>query len=306
MRIVVAGATGVMGRRLLPLLAAAGHDVRAIARGEERRAALARQGAEAVAADLFDPEGLRQAVAGCDAVINMATRIPVGPGAAMRGAWRENDRIRREGSRNLVDAALAAGAGRYIQESIVFVYRDHGAEWITEASPLDIEFQLQSALDAEAQAARFTASGGAGVALRFGGFIDEDSGHIRDAVTAIRRGHAPVFGAPDAYTSSVVVRDAAQAVLAALHAPAGLYNVADDEPLTRAAYVAAAADAFGFVAPKPLPAAIGKLPRVRVLARSQRVSAAAFREATGWAPQFPSAREAWAMIATYMTEVRSA
>jgi len=297
MRIFLAGATGVMGRRLLPLLVAEGHEVRAIARSEESRATVARQGAEAVAVDLFDPEGVQRAVAGCDAVINMATRIPMGPAAALRGAWRDNDRIRQEGSRNLVDAALAAGAGRYVQESIVFVYRDHGAEWITEASPLDIEFQLQSALDAEAQAARFTEAGGIGVALRFGAFLDEDSAHTRDAVTMIRRGQSPVFGAPGAYTSSVMVRDAARAVVAALHAPAGLYNVVDDEPLTRAEYVAAAASAFGLAAPKPLPAAIGKLPRVRVLARSQRVANAVFTRATGWAPQFPSAREGWAAVA---------
>jgi nucleoside-diphosphate-sugar epimerase len=306
MRIFLAGATGVMGRRLLPLLVAEGHEVRALARGERGRELVAAAGGEPVAADLFDAAAVREAAEGCDAVVNMATRIPVGPQAALRRAWNENDRIRKEGARNLADAALAAGASRYIQESIVFPYADQGATWITEESPVDIEFQLQSALDAEAQAARFTAAGGIGVALRFGAFLDPDAAHTLDAAKMIRRGQSPVFGSPDAYASSIVVGDAARAVLAALHAPAGLYNVVDDEPLTRRDYVAAAAAAFGVRAPKPLPEAIGKLPRVRVLARSQRVSNAKFRQATGWAPQFRSAREGWAAVAAASQEARSA
>jgi nucleoside-diphosphate-sugar epimerase len=309
MRIFLAGATGVMGRRLLPLLAAGGHEVVALARGEAGRALVRGTGAEPVAVDLFDPAALREAVAGCDAVVNMATRIPVGPQAALRGAWRENDRIRSEGSRNLVDAALAAGATRYVQESIVFPYRDQGAAWITEDAPVELEFQLFSAIEAEAQAARFTAQSGergTGVALRFGMFLDEDSGHTRDAVKMLRRRQSPLFGALDAYAASVMVRDAARAVVAALDAPAGLYNVVDDEPLTRRDHLAAAAAAFGLATPRPLPEAIGKLPRVRVLARSQRVSNAKFKEATGWAPEYHSAREGWAAVASRMAEVRSA
>lgn len=306
MRIFLAGATGVMGRRLLPLLIAGGHEVRAGARGEQGRELVATAGGEPVAVDLFDAAALREAVTGSDAVINMATRIPVGPRAALRRAWNENDRIRKEGARNLVDAALAAGAGRYIQESIVFPYADQGAAWITEDAPLDVELQLQSALDAEAEAARFTATGGAGVALRFGLFLDEDSGHTQDAIKMLHRRQSPLFGPQDAYAASVMVRDAARAVVAALDAPAGVYNVVDDEPLTRSDHLAAAAGAFGLPVPRPLPEAIGKLPRVRVLARSQRVSNTKFKQATGWAPQFRSAREGWAAVAAKSEEARSA
>lgn len=297
MKVFVAGATGVLGRRLLPLLTAEGHDVTAVARNEAGRASVERAGARPVEVSLFDLDAVRAAVAGHDAVINVATRIPTGPSAARLSAWAENDRIRREGSRILVDAASHAGAERYVQESITFVYADHGAEWIREDGRLDLEFQLFSATDAEAQAARFTADGGQGVALRFGLFLDETSAHFRDALGMLRKGRVPTFGRPDAYQASIHVADAAAAVAAALTAPAGLYNVVDDEPLTRKEHFAAAARAFGLPEPKPLPQAIAKLPRVRVLARSQRVANGAFKAATGWAPRYPSAREAWAELA---------
>lgn len=297
MKVFVAGATGVLGRRLVPLLVAAGHDVTAIARNDAGRTTVEAAGARPVAVSLFDVDALRTVVAGHDAVINVATRIPTGPSAARLSAWRENDRIRREGSANLVDAAVHAGAGRYVQESITFVYDDHGDEWIREDGRLRLEFQLHSAVDAEAQAARFTQAGGQGLALRFGLFMDESSAHFRDQVAMLRKGQAPAFGSPAAYQASVMVDDAAAAVVAALGAPAGLYNVTEDEPLTRRDHYSAAAAALGLDAPKFLPEALGKLPRVRVLARSQRVANGAFKAATGWAPRFPSAREAWAEMA---------
>src|SRR5581483_6771031 len=114
MRIFVAGATGVVGRRAVPALIAAGHQVTAIGRNPERSAALARAGATVARVDLFDRDAVRRAVAGHDVVINLATHIPQGALRLMLpGAFRENDRIRREGSAVLADAVLASGAGRF-------------------------------------------------------------------------------------------------------------------------------------------------------------------------------------------------
>lgn len=302
MKIFVAGATGVLGRKLLPLLLADGHDVTAVARNPTGRARVEAAGARPAEVSLFDVDALRAAVAGHDAVINVATKIPTGPSAAKLSAWKENDRIRREGSANLVDAALHAGAGRYVQESIAFVYDDHGEQWIHEDGRLRLEFQLHSAVDAEAQAARFTEAGGQGVALRFGLFLDETSAHFADAVAMLRKGWAPIFGPPAAYQASILVDDAAAAAAAALRAPAGLYNVTDDEPLTRKDHFAAAAEALGLPPAKPLPEALGKLPRVRVLARSQRVANGKFKQASGWAPRFPSAGESWTELVRRLRE----
>ena len=137
MKVFVAGATGVLGRRAVPLLVAAGHDVSALARSDARASLLGDLGARPVRADLFDPESMRRAVAGHEAVCNLATHIPAPVRMARPGAWAENDRIRTEGSRHLVDGALAGGAPRYVQESIAFLYRDGADEWIDESSPVD-------------------------------------------------------------------------------------------------------------------------------------------------------------------------
>src|SRR5437868_15346780 len=121
MRVFVAGATGVLGRRAILALVAGGHAVTAVVRSPAK-AALARSlGATPVEGGLFDPDALRAAVAGHDAVCNLATHIPPLTHAAGPGAWDENTRIRSEGARNLVDAALAAGASVYVQESIAFL-----------------------------------------------------------------------------------------------------------------------------------------------------------------------------------------
>src|SRR5712671_5919875 len=126
MRVFVAGATGVLGRRAVAALVAAGHDVTGVARSPAKADLVGALGATPVEASLFDPDALRAAVAGHDAVCNLATHIPPPARAANPRAWEENTRIRTEGSGNLVDSALAAGATVYVQESIAFLYGDHG------------------------------------------------------------------------------------------------------------------------------------------------------------------------------------
>lgn len=110
MRIFLAGATGVIGARLVPLLVSAGHDVTGVARTEPKRRRMEQLGAAPVSVDLFDPLAVRRAVAGHEAVINMATSIPPSSKALLPGAWRANDRIRTVASANLAEAAQAAGA----------------------------------------------------------------------------------------------------------------------------------------------------------------------------------------------------
>src|SRR5919199_2729786 len=101
MRIFLTGATGVIGKRVVPQLIAVGHEVTAVGRTPEKRASLTRQGANAVEVDLFDRAALRSVIAGHEAVINLATSIPPSSRTLLPGAWRENDRIRRVASHNI-------------------------------------------------------------------------------------------------------------------------------------------------------------------------------------------------------------
>ncbi len=297
MRVFVAGATGVLGRRALSLLVGAGHDVSALARSDARADLLRSIGTHPVRTGLFDPGPLRRAVAGHEVVCNLATHIPSTARMARPSAWAENDRIRNEGSRHLVDAVLAEGVGRYVQESIALLYRDGGQAWLDESAPVDPVANLRSAVTAEANAALVSAAGATGVVLRFATFYGPDSDSTLDMIRLARRRVALGAG-PDRYVSSITTDDAAAAVVAALVAPAGLYNVGDDEPVTRREFFAALAGGLGIRPPFIAPAALAKLggARAAVILRSQRVSNRAFVEATGWKPVHRSVREGWPVV----------
>ena len=298
MRIFLTGATGVIGRRALPLLIGAGHSVTAVVRRPQSHAELVRAGATPIEVDLFAADAVRKAVAGHDAVVNLATHMPAGYRAFLPGAWAENDRIRRFASANLVDAAMATGATRFIQESFAPVYPDRGDQWIDERTPIAPVRYNRTVADAERSAERFSGSGGAGVVLRFAMFYGPDSWFTRDLIGYVRRGWAPIPGVADAYTSLVSHEDAAAAVVAALGVPPGTYNVVDDEPLRRRELFDSLAGVLG-VAPPRLPPPwlkylFGSLGEM--LARSLRISNRKLRDACGWAPRYPSMREGWPAV----------
>jgi nucleoside-diphosphate-sugar epimerase len=123
MDILITGGSGVVGRRAIPLMLSLGHRVTAAGRSPARLDALRRMGATAIALDLFDPAAVRKAMDNHDTVVNLATHIPLGARAFLPGAWSETDRIRRDGSAILVDAAIAAGVKRFVQESFAPVFR---------------------------------------------------------------------------------------------------------------------------------------------------------------------------------------
>ncbi len=296
MRIFVAGATGVLGRRAVARLQATGAQVTGVARTRAKAEELRSLGATPVEVSLFDGVALSSAVAGHHVVCNLATSVPTGQQASAPDAWNDNHRIRREGARNLVDAALGAGTERYIQESISLLYADGGDEFLDEAARVDPTPITEPALAAESEAARFARLGGAGVALRFGLFYGSDSRHTIETVEAARSGSFMVPGPADAYWPSVTTDDAAAAVVAALDAPAGVYNVAEDRPLTRTEHADALAVALG-TGPLRMPLVDVDLPPEQsMLARSQRVRSQLFEALSGWQPRLPSAYEGWRFV----------
>jgi nucleoside-diphosphate-sugar epimerase len=295
MKIFLAGGTGVIGTRALPALVAAGHDVTAVARGDAKADLVRSLGGRPVTVDLFDADDVRSVVVGNEVVINLATSIPSLTKAARASAWTTNERLRREASDHLVDGALHAGATRYIQESIAFPYVDNGDQWIDEDHPVDQAGPFAGAGAAEAAAMRFAQHGGTGVALRFAQFYAPEAAHTIAFNTTVRRRLNPFVGAPEAYSSFIHAEDAGAAVVAALQAPSGIYNVADDEPLTREEAGRIVAEALGVKPPHALPKVVrAATPGVgKLLMRSLRVSNRRFKEATGWAPDHPSIRGAW-------------
>ena len=297
MRIFVAGGTGVIGRRTVEQLLAAGHDVTTVARTEEKAAQLWDQGARPVMVDLFDSGAVARAVRGHHAVVNLATHIPPASRAAFRRAWRENDRLRTEASRHLADAAANAGAEVFIQESISLLYADGGDAWLAEDAPVKPTILTRSAVDAERHAEAFSGSapGARAVVLRFAQFVAPDSGHMQQLLGLVRRGILPLVGDPEGYESCIDADDAGRAVGAALDCPSGTYNVAEDAPLTRREHAAVFAEALGRPVRLP-PGWLGRVPRLDHVARSRRVANRAFREATGWAPAHDNMSPVWTSL----------
>jgi 2-alkyl-3-oxoalkanoate reductase len=300
MKVFVAGATGVLGRPTLARLVAEGHDVRAVARSAAKSELVRSLGARPVQVDLFDPVAVRSAVEGVDAVMHLATHIPPIHRAVLPSAWATNDRLRREGTRILVDAALDAAVGRFVKESLAFVYEDGGDRWLDEDTPV-VETRVQaSVFDAEREVRRFGASGGAGVVVRLGMFYGPDATSTDEALRLARlRIGAPVMGGAGQFHPAVHTDDAASAVVAALHAPPGTYNAAGT-PATKRQFLDAFSDAFGLPRLRLVP---GRLVRATTagmasfMLRSQRVSSRSLAEATGWEPAHPDIGDGWAAVA---------
>ena len=150
---------------------------------------------------------------------------------------------------------------------------------------------------AESNAARVTAAGSTGVVLRFAAFYGPDSDSTLDMIRLAKRRIA-ISAGPNGYMSSITTDDAASAVVASLSAPAGLYNVGDDEPVTRREFFATLAGVLGVRPPFIAPAGLAKLggAKAAVLTRSQRVSNRHFVDATGWKPTHPTVREGWPAV----------
>lgn len=292
MRVFLTGATGTLGRPVVKLLLAEGHAVVGLARSHENELVLRNLGATHARADLFDRASMTSAVEGCDAVLHLATKIPPAKEARKKSAWAENDRIRSEGTRLLVDAALKTGTGTIVYPSICFLYIDNGDEWIDETTPVHAPPLLYSAVLAESEIERFSSEGGRGVVLRMGSFTGPDAPSTDEALEMARKGVAPLIGPDEAYMSRIDVADAASAVVAALDgAPSGVYNVVEDDPRTRGELLKDLAQAVGRKRLRKMPLWLVRLLAGRgalALARSQRVSNRHFKEATGWEPRSTS------------------
>lgn len=301
MNIFVSGATGAIGRFAVPALLRAGHHVTGVARDDAKAKQLVGAGAQAVPVSIFERDALVEVIRGHEVVVNLATRIPPLKQMGDPAAWAENDRIRREASGILAGAADAAGATRFVQESITFTYPDRGEEWIDENVPPETPASLSSTTAAEAAAHRFTELGGVGVVLRFGALYGPGSEVTIASARLARRHIAMALGDPKGYISSVHMADAGAAVAAAIDAPAGIYNVVEDAPVTKRelGHIVGAA-----VGARPWLYVPGRFTRLvgrngSALARSQRVSNRKLRDATAWVPSFPSGREGWADIVAH-------
>jgi 2-alkyl-3-oxoalkanoate reductase len=300
MRVFLAGATGVIGTPLVPQLLEAGHEVTAMTRSVLRAAQLEAAGAAAVACDVYDADGVRAAMADCspDAVIHQLTSLPPRIDFADPHSFDAHNRVRTEGTRILVDAALATGARRVIAQSIAFVYVPTGDRIKEEDVPLftDAPPPLGAVVAAVAELERLVTgtAGIEGIVLRYGLLYGPGTAYDRRGSTAadVAAGRVPLVEGATGIYSWLHVDDAASAAVAALERGAqGVYNVVDDEPAPQPEWLPVLARALG--ADPPAAAEAPPPPYAPEMSMHGASNAKAKRE-LGWQPRYSSWREGFA------------
>ena len=304
MRIFVAGASGVIGEPLVPRLVRDGHEVTAMTRTPAKADALRERGAEPVVCDALDAAAVKRAMATArpEAVIHHLTDLPkaINPRRAGRD-FASTDRLRAEGTPNLVAGAREAGARRVVAQGVCFLYAPGGSGLRSEQDPLYLDapppFDRSVAALAALEREVTRSEGIDGVVLRFGFWYGPGTAYGPDGSIAemVRKRRYPVVGDGGGVFSLVHLDDVVEATVAGLEAPPGIYNVTDDEPAAARDWLPAYAEALGAPAPRRVPRWLARIfgGAYSVYAMTQLPGASnekATRE-LGWTPRHPSWRQ---------------
>jgi 2-alkyl-3-oxoalkanoate reductase len=300
-KVFVAGATGAIGRRLVPRLVAAGHDVTGLTRSEERAAGLREAGADAVVGDALDEAAVGEAMAEAspEVVVHKLTALPEQPDFRDQKQLEATNRLRSEGTRILIEGAVAAGARRVVAQSIAFMYEPSGnrvkreEDRLAERAPGNVSEHVRALERAVTQT-----DGVEGLVLRHGAFYGPGTWYAPDGAIAemVRKRRFPVVGSGDGLTSFIYVDDAAAATLVAVERGApGIYNVTDDEPARMGDWVPAYAEAIGAPKPRRVPKWVVRLAAGKGAAEFAVASRGASNEKAkrelGWQLDHPSWRQ---------------
>ena len=304
MRVFVAGASGAIGRSLVPRLVAAGHQVTGTTRSDAKAEAIRAAGATSTVVDALDADALRGAVADAapDAIVHQLTALPHRFNPRKSDLYAPTNRVRREGTRNLLTAAGAAGVRRFVCQSIAFAYepgpepevKDEQARLSLRAPP---PFGEGVRVIDEMERSVVEALGLEGVVLRYGWFYGPgtyygDGGSMQ---ADVRKRRLPVVGSGDGLFSFIHVDDAADATVAAVERGApGIYNVVDDEPAALRDWLPVYAEAIGAPPPRRVPVWLARLVAGKVAAEvnlQPGASNAKAKRELGWEPRWRSWRE---------------
>jgi nucleoside-diphosphate-sugar epimerase len=298
MKVFVAGATGAIGRPLVRRLREAGHEVTGMTRSAERAAALRDLGADAAVADALDAGAVGQAVEAArpEVVINELTDLdhPLNP--RKYAEWLEStNRLRREGTRNLIEAARAAGVRRFISQSVAFAYSFEPGTKTEEDALLGAEGREMSAAIRDLE--QLTLDAPEGVVLRYGFFYGPGTAYAPggEQIELIRKRRMPIIAGGKGAFPFIHIEDAAAATAAAAErGPAGIYNVVDDEPAYGHDWIPYVAELAGAKKPMRIPGFVARLaagPLAAMAVHLQPVSNAKARQELGWQPRYPSWRD---------------
>jgi nucleoside-diphosphate-sugar epimerase len=308
MRVFVAGATGAIGRQLVPRLVAAGHEVTGMTRSGSKQALIRELGAVPVVADALDPDQVAEAVgrARPDVIVHQLTSLAGVERYSERDAAPTN-RLRTQGTDHLLSAGQAVGVRRFVAQGVAGfgAYARSGGPVKSEEDPLDPApvRAMRGTLAAlrHLEAAVLGAEWTQGIVLRYGVFYGPGTSLARgqEQFELIRKRKFPVVGDGGGVWSFVHVTDAADATLAAVeHARRGVYNVVDDDPAPVAEWLPALAETLGAKKPMRLPRFVARLfagePGVVMMTEIRGASNAKAKRELEWRPAHPSWREGFA------------
>jgi nucleoside-diphosphate-sugar epimerase len=321
MRVFVAGATGAVGRELVPALISAGHRVAGLTRSIAKAEMIKRMGAEPVVADVFDAPSIRQAFMAFQPEIVIHEMTGLGgmtDYTHFDRSFAATNRLRTEGTDLLLLAAREVGVRRFVAQSFCGwpFARDGGAiKSESEALDPDPPAELRRTLDAIEYLERAVTTTGApeGVVLRYGYLYGVDTGILEPGVIdLIRRRRMPLIGGGGGWWSFLHVGDAASAAVAAIDrgAAGNVYNVADDHPAQVKEWLPALAAMLGARPPLHVPAWIGRLVAgehmVSMMTQARAGSNDKVKRVLGWRPSYPSWREGFADVVGQHLARRSA
>jgi nucleoside-diphosphate-sugar epimerase len=305
-KIFIAGARGVVGRRLVPLLVDAGHDVVGVSRSQEGAKDLERLGAQGVVGDVLDRDGLERLLKAArpEAVIQQVSGVPrvLDPGKT-RTQFADSVLVRTVGSRNLAEAARAAGARRLVAQSYAHIYAPVGGWVKRETDPLNLGPDVPEGREHNVEAivalekAALETPDLEGVALRYGSVYGPGTAYDRGGSLAelVLQRRYPIVGGGTGWTSFVHVDDAARAAVLALDGPAGVFNISDDRPAPLAEWLPFYASLLFAPSPRHVPPLVVRaLGREHFVYRSTEQRAADNRWARaqlGFDPQYVSWRD---------------
>ena len=310
MRIFVAGATGAVGRALLPMLVRAGHMVTGLTRSPAKAELLRELGAEPVVADALDARAIHAAVttARPDVIVHQLTDLKGVDLRKFDRAFATSNRLRTEGLDHLLAAARAAGVQRFVAQSYCgWPYAREGGTVKTEDDPLDPDppRDMRPTLEAIRTLERTltTSTMPIGVALRYGGFYGPGTGVFDPTtISEIRKRRFPLIGGGTAWWSFVHIDDAAEATAVAIERGRGVYNIVDDDPAPVSAWLPALAVMLGAKAPLRAPAWLARLiagePLTVMMTQSRAGSNAKAKRELSWQPRHSSWRQGFAAIAS--------
>ena len=309
MRIFLAGATGALGSRLAPMLVAAGHQVTGTTRTPAKAEALHAAGVEPVVVDGLDRDAIVAAVVAArpDAIVHQLTGLAnIGNLRDFDGEFELTNRLRTEGTDNLLAGARAAGTRRFVAQSYAgWPYGRSGAPVKTEEDPLDSEpVPSMSRTLAAIRRLEDTVTGARdieGIVLRYGAFYGPGTGMSRggDQLELVRKRRFPIIGDGGGVWSFVHIDDAAAATVAALErGEPGIYNVVDDEPAPVRDWLPVLAAAAGAKPPRRLPRWLARLAAGEALTTMateiRGASNAKAKRELGWRPAHASWRAGFA------------